>query len=357
MIGAILFGLCVVYVLWLGIGYPRVIRALARGKELAEGGTLPPITVVVPAFNEERNIVAKVEDVFRQKYPIDDLTLFVVDNGSTDHTAEYAERAGAIVLHAPRGKISAINMACAQSESNIIVVTDADTTLEPGALQHLARAFTDETIGAVGGWAEVSGGPQWWVPSKVAYHRMDWELRTAEGLVDSCISLDGKLMAWNLAVLAGLPGKAEVDDLVLVLELRKLGYRSVIERRAVVREQGADTWQVELEQIRRRAAISLPPIGRYMGLMFERAPGLYGRLIFPTRRFLAIFMPFMLLYAWLYVLALDWRVWAACTAAGVAGIVWKRAYFPLLQQVGILLAWVDFMTGRVAPAAAWERSD
>lgn len=357
MIAAAIFVLCAAYIVWLGAVYPRIIRRMADGKAIAELDDLPDMTVIVPAYNEERNIVSKIEDVRAQEYPPDRLTLLVVDNGSTDHTVEYARRAGATVITAPRGKINAINTACAQTASDLVVVTDADTTLAPGALQHLARAFGDPAVRAVGGWADVSGETGWWVSSKVAYHQMDWELRTAEGLVDTCISLDGKLMAWDLSVLPGLPRKATVDDLVLALEMKKLGYRAIIEPRAVVYEQGAASWRGELDQIRRRTAISLPPIGQYMGLMFERNSGVYGHLIFPTRRFLAVFMPMMLGYCWLWVLAFDWRVWLAATVLGGIAIVWKRAYFPLLQQLGILLGWLDFVTGRVAPAAAWARSE
>ena len=100
----------------------------------------------------------------------------------------------------------------------------------------------------------------------------------------------------------------------------------------------------------------MPPIGEYMDLMFKRRAGWHGRMIFPTRRVFAIFSPFMLLYCWLYVLVVAWPVWIVATLAGVALIVYKRMYFPLLQQAGILLAWIDFMRGNIAPAAAWNRN-
>ena len=135
-----------------------------------------------------------------------------------------------------------------------------------------------------------------------------------------------------------------------------MGFRSVIAARAVVHETGETTWRGELRQIRRRAAISLPPITDYAGLMFARGAGWHGRMIFPTRRVFAIFAPFMLLYCWLYVLAVSWPVWMLGTVLGAGLIVRKRIYFPLLQQLGIMLAWSDFMRGRVAPAAAWTRN-
>lgn len=354
IVPGILFALCATYIVWLAVGYPRVIRTLAAGKILPAGGALPAITIVVPAYNEERNIAAKMDDLEKQEYPPELRTIVVVDNGSTDRTAEIAEMCNAIVLNAPRGKISAINTACAQCDTDIIVVTDADTTLAPDAIRHLVGPLSDAAIAAVGGWVEVHGDPTWWSPSKLSYHQLDWELRTAEGLVDTAISLDGKLMAWRLSDLAGLPKRATVDDLLIPLLLRKQGLRSVIAREAVVHEQGASTWQGELRQIRRRAAISLPPIGQHMGLMFDAQAGWYGRLIFPSRRFMAVFMPFMLLYCWGYVLALSPPLWLLCTAAGIALIVWKRLYFPLLQQLGIVLAWSDFLRDNVAPGATWE---
>ena len=356
MIPGLLFFLCAAYVVWLGAVYPRIITHLAQGKTLPDGAALPPITVIVPAYNEEDHIVAKMQDLARQDYPPELVTIFVVDNGSTDRTAELADECHAIVLDSPRGKISAINTACAQCENNVVVVTDADTTLEPDALRHLVQPLADPVIGAVGGRVAVEDGDGWWSESKVRYHELDWDLRTAEGLVDTAISLDGKLMAWKLSVFAGFPKKAAVDDLLLSLKLRAMDFRAVIQPLAIVHEPGERTWRGELRQIRRRAAISMPPIFEEAGLMFYRRAGWYGRLILPTRRVFAIFLPFMLLYCWVYVLVWSWPVWLLCTIAGVGAIVWKRVYFPLLQQLGIMLAWVDFMRGNVAPAAAWERN-
>lgn len=355
MIGGTIFVLCAAYLAWLMVLYPRVIRAQAVGRTLPVLADLPDITVIVPAYNEERNIAAKMDDLNKQDYPRDKMIVFVVDNGSTDRTAEIAEMCEAIVLEAPRGKIAAINTGCAQSEADVVVVTDADTTLAPDAIRLLVQPLADPLIAAVGGRVAVESTPTWWSDSKRAYHELDWELRVAEGLVDTPVSLDGKLMAWRLSALAGLPKKAAVDDLVLPLILRGMGYRSVIAPDAIVHEPGEVTWQGEIRQIRRRAAISMPPIGQYMGLMFKPNAGWHGHVIFPTRRVFAIFAPFMLLYCWLFVLAVSWPVWIAGTAVGIGVIVRKRMYFPLLQQAGILLAWTDFLRGQVAPAAAWSR--
>ncbi len=352
--GTAIFVLCAAYMVWLTVGYPQVIRRMAAGKTLPGDSPLPDITVVVPAYNEERNIAAKMDDLEKQDYPVDRRTILVVNNGSTDRTAEIAEMCHAIVLDSPRGKIAAINTACAQCETDVIVVTDADTTLERDALRRLVQPLADPGIAAVGGWAAIDGDPTWWLPSKLAYHRLDWELRTAEGLVDTAISLDGKLMAWRLSDIAGLPKQSTVDDLVLPLLLRQMGLRAVIARDAIVHERGASTWRGELTQIRRRAAISIPPVFQYTGPMLFKNGGWYGRLIFPTRRLFAIFVPFMLLYCWGYVLVLSWPLWLLCTGAGVGLILWTRAYFPLLQQLGILLAWTDVMRGKVQPAATWE---
>ena len=61
----------ITYMVWLAVIYPRMVKKRAQDSALSEIRNLPLITVIVPAFNEERNIVSKIEDVFAQDYPVE----------------------------------------------------------------------------------------------------------------------------------------------------------------------------------------------------------------------------------------------------------------------------------------------
>jgi glycosyltransferase involved in cell wall biosynthesis len=83
------------------------------------------VSVIIPAFNEEEPIAGVVREVSATKIPAD---IIVVDNGSTDQTANRAREAGARVVKAPRGygRACAAGVAALRPESEIVVFLDGD---------------------------------------------------------------------------------------------------------------------------------------------------------------------------------------------------------------------------------------
>jgi glycosyltransferase involved in cell wall biosynthesis len=83
------------------------------------------VAVIIPAFNEEEPIAGVVREVSATKIPAD---IVVVDNGSTDQTANRAREAGARVVKAPRGygRACAAGVAALRPESEIVVFLDGD---------------------------------------------------------------------------------------------------------------------------------------------------------------------------------------------------------------------------------------
>lgn len=96
------------------------------------------IAVVIPCYNEEQTIAAVVED-YKQYFD----TIYVIDNNSTDKTAEYATTAGAIVIkQVLQGKGATIRYAFNSIDSDIIVLTDGDSTY----LARDSKVLTDYLI-------------------------------------------------------------------------------------------------------------------------------------------------------------------------------------------------------------------
>ncbi len=353
----ILFFLVSGYLAFLMVGYGILLKHLTRNKPLSRVEQSPPVTVVVPAFNEEENIARKIEDLLALDYPADKLEVLIVDNSSTDRTLEIASSYPVRVLTSPRGKINAINVGIHNANSEIIVETDADTLLEPDAVKSLVTCFADDRVGAVGGKAVVTDMCSFYAKSKVAYHEADWTLRTLEGRLDSVISLDGKLMAFRKSLLPEIPRDAVVDDLEINFRLRSQGYRSVIDDGAIVHEVGPQNLKAELRQIRRRVALTIPVLFQYMPMLLNPRYGWFGMLTYPIRRMLAVFSPLMLLYVMVYMLWWNWKIVIVLGVIGVPLIVLTKQYFPFIQQYGILLGWLDVLTARIGASAQWEKVD
>lgn len=123
--------------------------------------TLPLVTLIVPAFNEEPVIEHALRSLLELDYP--DYEIIVVDDGSTDATYELASRIARNSLRVPLrvvskrngGKADALNTGIALARGEFVVCMDGDTKLSRNALRALIRHFDDPRIGAVAGNVKV----------------------------------------------------------------------------------------------------------------------------------------------------------------------------------------------------------
>ncbi len=99
------------------------------------------ITVIIPALDEEAAIGAVVRDISRDLVE----EIVVVDNGSTDHTAEVARAAGARVIHEPMRGYGAACLAGAKSvqDADIFVFLDGDRSDDPTEMPVVLRPILD----------------------------------------------------------------------------------------------------------------------------------------------------------------------------------------------------------------------
>ena len=148
-------------------GYPLVLRLLvalrrhpagwpdrrglrpaggsAAGSETGRRRPSPTVSLIVPAYDEEEVIAAKVANALALDYPRERLQMIVASDGSTDATAERARAAGAdLVLELPPGgKVAALNAAAEQATGELLAFSDANSVWAPDALRRLVEPFAD----------------------------------------------------------------------------------------------------------------------------------------------------------------------------------------------------------------------
>jgi len=136
------------------------LARLARGRNLrpplstsrnpahsTDSGTLSAISVVIPARDEAERIGPCLDGVVSDPDVAE--VLVVVDDGTTDATAEIAERAGARVVHAPPlpdgwvGKPWVLQHGLEQATGDLVVTLDADTRPRPGLARALAGVLEE----------------------------------------------------------------------------------------------------------------------------------------------------------------------------------------------------------------------
>jgi cellulose synthase/poly-beta-1,6-N-acetylglucosamine synthase-like glycosyltransferase len=111
------------------------------------------LTVIVPAYNEAKILAETLRSLREQTVVPDEIV--VVDDCSTDSTAEVARACGVRVVRPPRNtgtKAGAQSFALDQVETELVMAIDADTTLAPDAIEQLLRAFDDREVAAACGF-------------------------------------------------------------------------------------------------------------------------------------------------------------------------------------------------------------
>src|ERR1035437_5009908 len=117
------------------------------------------ITVVVAAYNEEKDLPKCLTAITTQDFPKDDYEIIVVDNNSTDKTAEIAKGFGArVITESKQGNTFAVKKGMDSASGEIIANTDADTVVFPDWLATIKKIFEDPKVVAATGSAYVKTG-------------------------------------------------------------------------------------------------------------------------------------------------------------------------------------------------------
>jgi glycosyltransferase involved in cell wall biosynthesis len=126
------------------------------------GNSLPFVTFVIPARNEESNIESCLRGISDQDYPKDLYEIIVADGHSGDRTAEIARSLGAIVINNDKAIQSAgRNIGAANAKGKLVAFIDADIVLEKEWLKKAVTQFRDPGVAAVGNFPEIAAGSNW----------------------------------------------------------------------------------------------------------------------------------------------------------------------------------------------------
>jgi biofilm PGA synthesis N-glycosyltransferase PgaC len=228
------------YVILLWLGYLHHVETDALPEELAEA---PPVTIVVPAHNEEAVIESALRSLLALDYPA--YEVIVVDDGSTDGTAERAAALAGDFGHArirvvsqPNGgKASALNAGIALAASDYILCMDADSRLSPGALRMAMRHFRDPRVGAVAGNVKVVNRDTMWTALQALEYIEGLNLaRRAQGFLRVVNIVPGPIGVFRREVLAGVHGydtDTFAEDADLTLKILTAGWHITYEDRAI----------------------------------------------------------------------------------------------------------------------------
>jgi len=189
----------------------------------------PTVSVIIPAYNEEKRIGKCLQSVFDVKYPKEKIEVVVVDDGSTDKTVELVKSYGFKVLKQNhKGKVDALNLGLKKSKSEVIVTIDADTIIEKDFIKKIARPFIDENLGATSGSVLVKNKHSLLGRFQhIEYHVNNLARRNFSKVFNTGIWFFGALAAYRRSALEKVGGfklDTMAEDWDIVLEIKRSGY-------------------------------------------------------------------------------------------------------------------------------------
>ena len=344
-------------------GYPLLLGLVSafRPQRVQRGEIEPAVSVIITAYNEERDLKTKLENTLALDYPRDLLEIIVASDCSTDRTDEITREFSAQGVRLCRqserlGKTAAQNSAVEQARGEIILFSDATSLYERDVLRAIVPNFADAKVGCVAGrLVYVDGSDSDVGRGARSYWGYETFLKKHESRAGSLIGASGCLYAVRKAAYVPLYHEA-CSDFIIATKMVEQGLRAIYEPDAVCTEQTNRQSDKELKMRVRIIAQTFTDLWRHRAMVNPLRGGFYGVQLL-SHKVMRYLVPFFLmgLFVASAVMApgsLAYRLMFAAQVGGYAcpAIAW------MLDRVGIrssLLAFPQyFMLANLASLIA-----
>src|SRR5437899_19822 len=223
------------------------------------------------------------------------LEVIFVSDGSTDATNAILRAAGdprirCIYLPTRGGKSSALNQAVAKAHDEILIFSDAATRFAADAVQKLARHFADPRVGAVCGSLDFEASPESRQTEGV-YWKYESMLRLMEARLGATLTASGAIYALRRKCYLPLATDAVIEDFVIPMNARRLGYEVVYDPEAVATDFAAASVRGEFT---RRVRLAVGSFRNISELIRTPLPS-FTRLAFFSHKLLRWVVPILLI--------------------------------------------------------------
>ena len=269
----VIFWICLALVFYTYLGYGILLWVLIRLKRLFKGkpekaqlpieNELPEVTLMICAYNEQDIVDIKMENTHQITYP--KLHVVWVTDGSNDATNDHlAKYPDVQVIFSPerRGKTAALNHGLGEVTDELVVMTDANTMLNPESITEIVRCFMDPQVACVAGEKHVIARHEGQAAAEGEglYWKYESTLKRWDGELYSAMGAAGELCAIRRSLYEPMPENALLDDFVMSLRMVDKGYKIAYTSDAYAMEYGSADLAEESKRKRRIAAGGLQSI-------------------------------------------------------------------------------------------------
>jgi glycosyltransferase involved in cell wall biosynthesis len=333
-----------------------------RRQEVKKGEITPSVSLIITAYNEEKQIGGKLDNTFALDYPADKLEIIVASDCSNDGTDDivrsHATR-GIKLARAPerKGKENAQRLAVEQATGEILVFSDTATILKPDGIRQIVQNFHDPTVGCVSSVDRfIDAGGR--VSGEGAYVRYEMWLRALETRTNSLVGLSGSFFAARPEVCRPWASDLQSDFNTLLNAIKK-GLRGVSDPNSVGYYRNIADENKEFNRKVRTVTRGIGVLMRNLSLMNPFRHSLFAWQLF-SHKFCRWVVPFLLIIAAVFNLlllpygqvygllflgqALFYLLAWGGRGGSLPGLLRIPFYF-VNVNLAILMAWYRYATG------------
>jgi len=288
------------------IPYIIYLLGVTFGKKPAEidfgkPETLPDISIVICAYNEERNIARKIQSISSCTYPDEKMEVVLVVDCSDDKTEDVARRelknvhfSWKIHVNDQRsGKNKSLNTGIKLASHELVVATDADLIWNENSVGILvSRILVDDKFAAGTGDLQPNPGADRVTSMEKTYRSYFGRMAEWECAHDSTPAFNGCLLIIRKSIVNGVNETVGADDANLAFEAIRKGYRTFYDTRAAIYEELPENLRKQYTQKVRRAKGLIQTTLANRDLLKVNRP--FSRLFYPLRIWMYVVTPTML---------------------------------------------------------------
>lgn len=320
------FTLSALLIIYHHIGYPLVLNWLSAHRQkrnvLTKLGkrkykasnsdcTLPSVTVIVPAYNEEQWIAEKIRNLASLDYPRDKLVVVIACDGCTDNTANIAQDTIQEAICADtlfmihdhqinRGKVALLNAEMEHITSDITALSDVSALVSCDSLLLASQHYQNENVGVVNATYQIMSTQN---QGEAAYWQYQSQVKYRESLIGSTIGSHGAFYTFRTQLFTPLEPEIINDDFILPMRIVLQGYASIYEPTmlALELEESSDT-----SDFKRRLRISAGNMQQFLKLKKLLLPRYRGTAFaFLSGKVLRLATPYLMIICLVSSLLLD----------------------------------------------------
>jgi cellulose synthase/poly-beta-1,6-N-acetylglucosamine synthase-like glycosyltransferase len=295
--------------------YQKYFQKTAKASSLL----MPSLTVIVPAYNEEKTVGRTIDSLIESDYS--NKEVIIVDDGSIDQTYAVASKYKrkfpngrfSVIRKQNGGKSSAINYALCFAKGEIIIVIDSDSIIEKAALKEIIKNFENPAVAAVAGYVKVLK------PSNILTKCAALEVLIAFNIIGRAFSLFGSVIiipgalgAFRKKTIAktGMYDKDTLtEDFDLTVKLLKSGAMTKMDSSSVTYTECPTSLKELYKQRTRWNRGNFQTLIKHKNIMTNARYGILHKFAYPITLIMFLTRPFAtaLVTAFIIVAILDGR--------------------------------------------------